>query len=420
MPRSRCTAALVANVQSLENSRGVRKHPGVDTADRLADWIALVDARYPERDAAAWDHVGLQVGDPRDAVTAVLVCLDVTEATLEEAGRLGADLILAHHPLLFRPLPSLTPSTAAGRLALRAARSGIAILAAHTNLDAAVPGTSDPVAAILSLTGVRALAPQSGPRPGRVKLVTFIPHDDTARVLGAMAEVGAGVIGEYDHCSFRVAGTGTFRPSAAAAPAVGERQRLNEVAEDRLEIVVTRDRLGAVVTALTGEHPYEEVAWDAYPLVDPPPPPEARDKGLGLVGMLPAPLTLRQVAATLAGRLPAPGLRVAGNLAATVRCVAVCGGAGDSLIPNALAAQADVYVTGDLRHHPALDARTMGLALIDAGHYATEAAALPAFRAALAATAGERGLRAQLLASEVSTDPWTTYPGEGESAGETS
>lgn len=382
--------------------------------------MALVDARYPERDAAGWDHVGLQVGDPDDPVTAVLVCLDVTGATLEEAGRLGADLILAHHPLLFRPLPSLTPSTAAGRLALRAARSGIAVLAAHTNLDAAVPGTSDPVAEILSLTGIRPLVPQSGPFPGQVKLVSFIPRDDTARVLGAMADAGAGVIGEYDRCSFRVAGTGSFRPSATADPAVGEREQLNEVAEDRLEIVVPRDRLGAVVAALTEAHPYEEVAWDAYSLVDPPPPPDARDKGLGLVGTLPTPWPLRRVAATLAADLPAPGLRVAGDLAAAVRRVAVCGGAGDSFIPDALAAGADVFITGDLRHHPALDARTMGLALIDAGHYATEAAALPAFRAALAATASERGLRAQLLASEVTTDPWTAHSGQGEIAGEAS
>lgn len=394
---------------------------GVDATDRLADWIALVDARYPERDAAAWDRVGLQVGDPDDPVTAVLVCLDITDLTLDEAARRGVDLILAHHPLLLRPLTSLSPSTASGRLALRAARSGIGILAAHTNLDAAVPGTSDPMAEILSLTDVHPLAPQPAPGTGhQVKLVTFVPHEDTPAVLAALANAGAGVIGEYDHCSFRVSGTGTFRPSAAAHPALGEREQLNEVAEDRLEIVVPRARLAAVVAALTEAHPYEEVALDAYPLVEPPAPREARQKGLGLVGNLPQATVLREIAEALAARLPAPGLRVAGDLASPIRRVAVCGGAGDSLIEEALAEEADLYVTGDLRHHPTLDARTMGLALIDAGHYSTEAAALPAFHTSLTVTARDRGLRAQLLASESTTDPWTAYAHQGEIAGEPS
>lgn len=374
--------------------------------DRLADWVALVDELYPQRDAAEWDATGLQVGDPDDPVDAVLVCLDVTDATLDEAVQAGANLILAHHPLLFRPLQRLTPSTGAGRLALRAVRERVALLAAHTNFDVAQPGTTEPICRILDLRDPRRLVDQGLTEAG-VKLVTFVPQGDTAAVLQALAAAGAGVIGEYDHCSFSVAGTGTFRPSSMANPAVGQRGRLNEVTEDRLEIRVPRSRLGAAMAALLTAHPYEEVAYDLYPLAEAP--GDESPKGFGRVGRLPEPLALRELADRLAVGLPSPHLRVAGDLDRPVRTVAACGGAGDSLIDAAVGAGADVYVTGDLRHHPALDALAMGLAMIDAGHYATEAPAVATLRDAVAAGAAGRGLSARLLASTVRTEPWAPY-----------
>lgn len=373
-------------------------------ADRLSDWITLLDGCFPERDAQGWDSTGLQVGDPGDTVSAALVCLDVTDATLDEAADVGADLVLAHHPLLFRPLGRLTPATAAGRLALRAARQGVAVLAAHTNLDVAERGTTEPVTALLDLADVRPLQP-SDDREGDPKLVTFVPTADTGRVVAAMSEAGAGVIGEYDRCSFRVAGTGTFRPSAAANPAAGERGRVNEEAEDRVEMMVPHRRLAQVVEALWQAHPYEEVAYDVYPTMATTSP----HKGLGRVGDLAEPVTLRSVCDRLAAGLPAPHLRVAGDLEKPVRRVAACGGAGDSLIGAAVAAGADVYVTGDLRHHPVLDAVTMGLAVVDAGHGATEGAALPAFRDTLGAAARDRRLSARLVASDVRSEPWARY-----------
>lgn len=379
----------------------------METGDRIADWVALVDASYPERDAEGWDQVGLQVGDPDQPVRAVLVCLDVTAGTLDEARDRGADLLLAHHPLLFRPLAALTPATAPGRLALRAARAGIGVLAAHTNLDAAVPGTTDPIADVLGLVDVRPLVPRHpGGDPGTT-LTTFVPVADTARVLGALADAGAGRVGDYDRVSFRVTGTGSFRPVPGAHPAVGEPGVATEVAEDRVEVLVPTPLLGAVVAALRAAHPYQEVVWDAHPRA--PDPGGARGRGLGLVGELPDPRPLRAVADALAAGLPSPHLRVVGDLDRVVRRVAACGGAGDSLIPQALAAGADVHVTGDLRHHVALDAWTQGLALVDAGHHATEAPALAAFRDTLAAAADVRGLGARLLASDCRTEPWADY-----------
>lgn len=370
--------------------------------DRLSDWVDLVDRCYPERDAQGWDAVGLHVGDPADAVHGVLITLDVTDAVLDEAAEHGADLVLAHHPLLFRPLERLTPATASGHLALRAARAGVAIIAAHTNLDAAAPGTTDPITDALGLVDVEPLAPVGGEQ---VKLVVFAPQDATDTVLAAMAAAGAGVVGEYDECSFRVAGTGTFRPSAAADPAVGEHGRRNEVDEHRLEIVVPKAALGSVVAALEAAHPYEEVAHDVYPLLG----DAATGKGIGRVGRLPEPAPLREVADRLALGLPSPHLRLAGEPERVVTRVAACGGAGDGHIEDARRAGAEVYITGDLRHHVALDALTSGMALIDAGHFATEMPAMGHAHQRLEAAASRRGLSAPLLRSRVRTEPWSDY-----------
>ena len=375
-------------------------------ADQVGDWMGVLDACYPPSDAEDWDNVGLQVGDPADAVEAVLVCLDVTEATIAEAQDLGAGLLLAHHPLMFRPLDRLTPATAAGRLALAAARAGIAVAAAHTNFDVADEGTTAPIFRLLGIDDARPL--QSSDGADVVKIVVFVPVDDTAAVLSAAFGAGGGAIGEYDECSFRVNGTGTFRPSADANPAVGERERRNDVAEDRVEIVVGRRRMAAVVDAIKAAHPYEEVALDVYPLVR----IADESKGLGRVGDLPSPLTVADIARSLREGLPSPHLRVAGDPARQVTKVAACGGAGDSLISAALSAGAQLYVTGDLRHHVTLDALTMGLSVIDAGHYATEAAALPALVQRLSSAASERGLKARLLASSTSTEPWSSIEEE--------
>jgi dinuclear metal center YbgI/SA1388 family protein len=265
-------------------------------SETVGTWIDLVHALYPASDAADWDHPGLQVGDPQDEVERVLVTLDVTSAVLEEAVGGPRTLVLAHHPLLIAPLRALTPSTAAGALALRAARLGIAVAAAHTNLDAADDGagTSDPVVELLGLTGVVPL------------LAPVVPGG----------------------------------------------------------------------------------------------------RAMGRVGDLPEPMDLRALARRIAEGLPAPAARRCGGGERIIRRVAVLGGSGASAVVDAIASGADVLVTGDVRHHVALDALELGLALIDAGHHATEVAAMPAFAARIAAAADERGLAATVVLSDVSTAPW--------------
>ena len=369
--------------------------------DTVADWIELVHGAYPPTDAADWDHVGLQVGDPAAAVARVLVSLDVTSQVVAEAAEVPATLVLAHHPLLFRPLASLTPSTAAGGIALTAARAGVAVVAAHTNLDVAGDGagTSDPVAAVLGLEEVTPLTTEL--REGRrCTLVTFVPQEAADRVIDALSAAGAGRVGDYERCSFRVAGTGTFRPGAGADPYTGTVGQDAAEPELRIEMTLPRQRSGAVVRALADAHPYEEAAYHLLPAV------EGASVGFGRVGQLPEPERLAEVAATVRERLPAPHLRYAGDPDRMVRRVAVVGGAGDGLIGAALGAGADVYVTGDLRHHVTLDALEQGMAMIDAGHHATEVAAMPAWRRRLTELAAAEGLTAPVVASETATGPW--------------
>jgi dinuclear metal center YbgI/SA1388 family protein len=369
--------------------------------DTVGAWLDLVHDRYPPATAAAWDHVGLQVGDPAWPVERVLVALDVTGAVVAEAAAGPPTLLLAHHPLLFRPLEALTPATAAGRTALAAARSGVAVAAAHTNLDVTADGagTSDPVADVLDLVDRRPLTTELR-EGGRLKLVTFVPPEAVEAVLDGVAGAGAGRIGDYERCSFRVEGTGTFRPLAGTDPysgAIGEDAAEREL---RLEVELPRRRAGAVVAALLANHPYDEVAYDLVPLLD------GAEVGFGRLGRLPEPRSLAEVAALVRDRLPAPHLRVAGDPERRITTVATVGGAGDSLIGAAVAAGADVYVTGDLRHHVTLDALEQGLTLLDAGHHATEVAALPAWIERLTTAAGDRGLSAPVVASRTPTVPW--------------
>ena len=306
----------------------------------------------------------------------------MTGAVIDEAAGEPGTLVLAHHPLLFRPLAAVTPSTAAGRTALAAASQRVAVAAAHTNLDVARDGagTSDPVAEVLGLTDRRPLTTELRDHD-RVKLVVFVPETHTQAVLDAAADAGGAGVGDYDRVAFLAPGTGTFRPLPGAHPHLGTVGDVEEVAEHRLEVEVPRRVLGAVVRAVLDAHPYEEVAYDLVPRLD------GAMVGFGVVGDLPTPRPLADVAAALRDGLPAPHLRFAGDPDRQVSTVAAVGGAGDGLLDAALGAGVDVYVTGDLRHHVTLDAVEQGLALIDAGHHATEHAAMPAW---IGASAGRR------------------------------
>ena len=366
---------------------------------RAGDWIAALDELFPPPWAEPWDNVGLQVGDRAWPASRVLVALDPTSEVVEEAAERGCGLVVTHHPLLLRPRASLDLRDPVSRIAADAIRAEVAVVACHTNADVATPGVSDALAEALGIevTGVL----QGTGAGGRVKLVTFVPPESTAKVLDAVAAAGAGVIGEYTHCSFRVTGTGTFLPSELARPAVGEHGGLNQVEEDRLEILVPQELLGRAADALLDAHPYEEVAYDVYALAG------GAGLGLGRVGRLADPITAADLARATERELGARP-RMAGIPERPVELVAVCGGSGASLIPDALQAGVHAYVTGDVKHHDAQDAAAAGLIVIDAGHHSTEWPFVPRLAGRLAEAAATLG--GDVIVSDVDTDPFRGAP----------
>jgi dinuclear metal center YbgI/SA1388 family protein len=365
----------------------------VSDAPTVGDWLEALDSVYPSAWAEEWDNVGLQVGDPGWPVGRALVALDPTAEVLSEARERGCGLLVTHHPLVFRPLARLDLSDPVARIATEAATARVAVAAVHTNADVASPGVSDALADALGLEVTGLLRPT--PAGARVKLVTFVPPEATAKVLDAVVAAGGGTIGEYTHCSFRLRGTGTFLPSDRANPVVGERGELSEAEEDRLEIVVPRERLAAAAGALVDAHPYEEVAYDAYPLAG------GAGLGLGRIARAPEATTAGALAERCRERLGSDA-RLAGDPERSVRTLAVCGGAGASLIGDVVRAGVDAYVTGDLKHHQALDATAAGVTVIDAGHHGTERPFVPV----LARTLADAARGGEVLVSDRSTDPF--------------
>jgi dinuclear metal center YbgI/SA1388 family protein len=363
----------------------------------LSEVVAALEADWPARLAEDWDRVGLVAGDPADDVRTVLFAIDPTEAVVAEALSLGADLLVTHHPLFLRGTSSVAATTPKGRAVHALVRGGCALLAAHTNADSAAHGVNDSLAALFELRDTTPLEPVED---GLLKLVVFVPLPQAQQVRDALADAGAGRVGAYDRCAWTTRGTGTFRALPGATPAIGVVGTPEVVEEERIEVVLDRSVRTAVLVALHESHPYETPAYDLVALE-----PSQGALGLGRVGDLPSSLRLSELVELAADVLPATawGVRGSGDPDRTVHRLAVCGGAGDSLIGAAAGAGADAYVTSDLRHHVSQDAPA-GLALLDAAHWATEWPWLPVAAARLADATG--------LAAEVSrlvTDPFSIH-----------
>jgi dinuclear metal center YbgI/SA1388 family protein len=373
------------------------------TAATLAQVVEVLDAAYPRALAADWDAVGLVAGDLAAPVRRVVLAVDATADTVQEALDDRADLLLVHHPLLLRPVHGVATDTVKGALVHRLIRGGCALFTAHTNADAAAPGVSDALARVLGLTDLTPLEPP--PAAPLDKIVVFVPEAAADALVDALAAAGAGGIGDYRRCAFVTPGTGTFEPQPGASPAVGAVGGREHVAEQRVEMVLPRSRRAAVVAAMRAAHPYEEPAFDVLELADLPGP-----RGLGRVGDLASSVPLGVFAEQVARALPrtSAGVRVAGPLDAAVRRVAVCGGAGDTLIGAARRAGADAYVTSDLRHHVASEAVAAGRPwLVDVAHWAGEWPWLLGARERLLAGLDARGLTVDARVSTTSTDPWS-------------
>jgi dinuclear metal center YbgI/SA1388 family protein len=330
---------------------------------RVAPIAEAVERIAPLTLAEEWDNCGLQVGDPEAEVNRVLVALTPLPEVFEEAEEKGADFLLFHHPLIFDPLKTIVTSSYPGGLLARAIRNDHAVYAAHTNYDAAPAGESVALARVLGLGGpLRVLSPRGALR----KLVVFVPEESVDAVAKALAEVGAGVIGDYTECTFKTRGTGTFRGGDETKPYLGEQGRLEEVEEVRIETVVPAHTVDLAVEAATVAHPYEEMALDVYPVEGSP-----EGCGYGRLGTLPEQLTAEELREHVSESLGFPS-RLVADPERRIETVAALGGSGGSFIPEAAASGAHAYVTGDLDYHDALLAESLGLTVIDAGHAATE------------------------------------------------
>jgi dinuclear metal center YbgI/SA1388 family protein len=373
----------------------------------LADLIAALDEWYPPRTAESWDAIGLTCGDPAAGIDRVLLAVDCVPATVAQAQQNGAQLLLTHHPLLLSGVHGVPADDPKGALVHRMIRAGIAHFVAHTNADVAEHGVSAALARCLGLLDCQPL--QADPGPALDQLTVFVPSAAAPALRSALATAGAGSFGNYDQCSFELAGTGRFRPLPGAQPSVGQIDELTELAETRLSVLLPRQLRAPVLAAMRANHPYEEVAFE---LTEQPPLDAAT--GTGRLGRLPEPMTLAAFTEHVAARLPRTtwGVRAAGDPEQLLRTVAVCGGSGGSYAELARRAGADVLLTSDLKHHSTVEAVTeqagLGhpLALIDAAHWATEWPWLPVAAELLRARFGDSLM---VEVSELVTDPWTLH-----------
>ncbi|MCO6437192.1 MAG: Nif3-like dinuclear metal center hexameric protein [Phycisphaerae bacterium] len=366
-------------------------------AATVADVESAMDRIAPPSLAQDWDNVGLLVGDRAARVQRAMLCIDLTPAVVDEAVKSQADFLMTYHPPLFRPVKRLIMSDGdMESLVLRCIQAGIAIYAPHTALDAAEGGTNDALSNLCGLAHAEPLEFASPPPGTLFKLITFVPADHLDRVADGLFEAGAGHIGGYSHCSYRLAGQGTFLGGESTNPTVGKRGKLEQVDEMRIEVVVPQKSLPKVCAALRSAHPYEEPAFDLYPLQAPP------VQGIGRVGMFPGPVTLEALAAKLRRSTKTANVQLVGDPKRTIYRAVIVAGAAGSLPLKAQLGRDDVIITGEIRHHDALTFSRLGCTAIALGHWASERPVLASLRDRLANALPH----VDVAISESDTDPF--------------
>ncbi len=330
---------------------------------KLKELCSWLESEVPLSFQEDYDNSGLQTGDPERDIKSALISFEINDAVLEEAIAGGFDLVITHHPLIFKGLRNLTPSSSSGRLVIKAVKNDLAVYSMHTNLDAAGNGVSFVLAGLLGLSQRTVLTPFSN---RLLKLVTFVPEAYASKVREAVFNAGAGATGKYDMTSFSSAGQGSFRAGSDAKPFTGTIGSIHHENEIRFETILPSHLRSKVVPALLASHPYEEVAFDLIPLAN-----DYNAAGMGCIGKLESSLNERDFLVLISRILGSESLRYSAPTGRMINRVAVCGGSGSSLIPDAIAARADAFVTGDIRYHNFADAGN-NLLVVDAGHYETE------------------------------------------------
>ncbi|MEO5601016.1 MAG: Nif3-like dinuclear metal center hexameric protein [Cyclobacteriaceae bacterium] len=329
----------------------------------IKDFTDHLESIAPTAYQEAYDNAGLLTGDPSQAVTGILVTLDCTEEVVDEAIKINCNLIISHHPIIFKGLKKLTGSNYVERTIIKAIRNKIAIYAAHTNLDNIHTGVNKKICEKIGLINTRILSPKNDVL---TKLVTFIPNEYTQTVLDALHKAGAGQIGNYEKCSFSVEGTGTFRPNEHAHPTTGEKLREEVVSETRVEVIFPSFLQSRMVQELKQAHPYEEVAYYLTNLNN-----LNQEVGAGMIGELEAGMEPSEFLKCLKNSMDLKVIRHTRLLAQPIRHVAVCGGAGSFLLPFARQAGAQIYITADYKYHEFFDAEDK-IIIADIGHYESE------------------------------------------------
>ncbi|UCF15123.1 MAG: Nif3-like dinuclear metal center hexameric protein [Phycisphaerales bacterium] len=328
--------------------------------------------------AQDWDNVGLLIGDQDKSVRNVLLTIDTTREVVAEAKQLNTDLIISYHPVIWDGLKKITADGSSSTV-YELTRSGIAVFSVHTALDAAIGGVNDGLAEIVGIKDAEPIGDYlADPAGDNFKLVVFVPIESLVDVSNAVFAAGAGAISKYSHCSFTAEGTGTFLPLKGARPAIGRRGKLEKVPEVRFETIVPTRKLGNVVAAMKQAHPYESPAFDAYEIHSTEP-----RFGLGRIGELAEPLKIARIIERIKKTTGAKAVGLVGDEKKLVKRAAVCAGSCGSIISSVIAAKADLYLTGELKHHQALAAQEAGLTCICLSHTVSERFILKKFAAQL-------------------------------------
>lgn len=330
---------------------------------KIKDITGYLEGIAPRAYQESYDNSGLITGSQHDEVTGILITLDSTEAVIDEAISKNCNLVIAHHPIIFKGLKQITGKNYVERTIIKAIKHDIAIYAIHTNLDNILTGVNSKIAAKLELKNLKILQPKTSTLS---KLVTLCPKPNTESVTQALHQAGAGHIGNYDQCSFKTEGIGSFHPNEIATPHIGESGVSESVTEDRIEIILPTHLQYQVLAALNESHPYEEVPYYLSEIVN-----HNQDVGAGMIGELNTPMNTDEFLSYLKDKMQLKIIRHTASTKEPVSKIALCGGSGSFLLSQAIRQQADVFITGDFKYHEFFDAENH-LMIADIGHYESE------------------------------------------------
>jgi dinuclear metal center YbgI/SA1388 family protein len=365
----------------------------------VADIIKAMETIAPSNLAKDWDNVGLQVGRQNWAVKKVWVSLDATLDIVENACQNDADLLITHHPLIFKPLRSVDFDTPTGSIIRMAARRKMAIYSSHTNLDIVAKGLNDVLAEAIGLKRLEVLGKPV--EDEKIKLIIYVPEDYEKKILDAILQTKAGNIGEYSACTFRNKGEATFRPGSMATPFIGKTGEITGANEIRIETVVQKDDLSGVIEYVRSHHPYETMAYDVYPLLT-----NKNRNGIGRIGELDEKIELKSLALKIKEKLRLKYVRISGNHKLIVKRAAVCTGSGSGMMKYFLSSGAEVYISGDLGYHDARDVQAANLGIIDIGHFASEHLMVDVIAKRLKRILSQSGMNIEVKPYSLEDDPF--------------